>query len=47
MMFVLCFACFSTQSFGTKSADELHADVQERLARRRKERDERLAAMYA
>ncbi|XP_060583691.1 trichohyalin-like isoform X3 [Ruditapes philippinarum] len=32
---------------GTKSADEIHASVQERLARRRKERDERMANIAA
>ena len=32
---------------GTMSPDELQADIQERLARRRKEREERMAAMYA
>ena len=46
-----CFCMFPCMSRslrnGTMSPEELQADIQERLARRRKEREERMAAMYA
>lgn len=47
---VLCVFCMFREFRkvnGTMTPEEIQADLEERLARRRKEREERIRAMYA